>query len=569
MIPFCRYLMWLGVAIACLLYVHWSSAAEPGPEAQVDRIFSKWNKLDVPGGSVGIIHDGNLIYAKGFGAAQLDYGAPNTPETIFDVGSAAKSFTCACIALLLDRGKISVDDDVRKFIPELQTHEPPIRIRDLICCRSGTWDQWHLAQLVGWSSEPIQAPYTDSDLLTLLAGQKTLPFKPGTQFQYSSSDYFLLGLVIGRVTGKSLAEFARQSLFEPLGMTRTYFEEASTKIVKNRAIGYDQELRNGEIAWQSWTSQAAGAGGCNLKTSIADLARWDQNFANNRLGGGSFFNTFLNEGTLLDNRNVLDAMPTGQYRGLKRMQFTGGMPGYAAAIARFPEQKFTVICLSNSDISPWDMSQQIADIYLSDKLEPLPEEPRAAGQTQEHITTSVEEMQEMVGAFRAPDRRIWRCSFKEGRLWMTDMLDDTYVLRPVGSGKFSMDSLSRSTLIFKRSTPDARFELTVESDDGSMKFDRVELVEPSAVKLSDYVGDFRSSELAATYTVEIKEDGLYIRANSHGFEKLAPTVADEFTPYARRLFDNRIFTFQRDGSNQVTGLKVALWRIKGIEFQKQ
>jgi CubicO group peptidase (beta-lactamase class C family) len=563
-----RPLTCAGAVFAWLFLVNWAVASEPTLESQVDQLFSKWNRPDVPGCAVGIVRDGTLIYAKGFGSAQLDYEAPNTPETIFEVGSAAKSFTCACIALLLDRKQISVDDDVRKYVPELHGHDPPIRIRDLISCRSGIWDQWHLAQLVGWSSEPIQTPYSDADLLALLAGQKTLPFEPGTQFAYSSSDYFLLGLVVRRVTSKTLAEFARENLFKRLGMSRTYFEEDPTRIVKNRAVGYDGNIHDRETPWQSWTTQANGSGGCNLKSCVTDLVRWDQNFVNNRLGGGHYFQTFLSEGTLLDNRNVLDATPTGRYRGLKRIQFTGGVPGYSAAITRFPEQKFTVICLSNSDISPWDMSKKIADIYLAEKLEPLAKNTQNVRRQEEHTVTPADELRDMTGAYRAPDRRIWRCSFKDGKLWMTDHLNNAFVLHPLSTGRFHIDPFPKSTLVFKRPAVGAHFELTVESPDGTMTLDRVELTTPSALTLEDYVGEYRSSELAVTYTFDIKSKGLWVRIGSRGPEQLDATVADEFVPHIRRAFDNRIFTFQRNGSNKVVGLNVALWRIEGVRFEK-
>jgi CubicO group peptidase (beta-lactamase class C family) len=175
--------------VASLLVSSWTASADSTPEAQVDELFARWNRREVPGCAVAIVRDGAVVYAKGFGAAHLDYEVPNTPETVFDVGSMAKSFTCACVALLLDRGQIAVDDDVRKYVGELRQRDPPVRVRDLIRCRSGIWDQWHLVQLVGWSSEPIQAPFSDAELLTLLGGQKSLPFEPGSKFQYGSSDY--------------------------------------------------------------------------------------------------------------------------------------------------------------------------------------------------------------------------------------------------------------------------------------------------------------------------------------------------------------------------------------------
>src|SRR5215471_9619185 len=200
--------------------------AQPSDNAlasQVDQLFAKCNNPGSPGCVVGIVRNGKLIYSKGFGSANLDYEVPNTPQTIFEIASASKSFTGACLALLMDQGKIDPDDDLRKFIPGMHKFDPPIRIQHMIRCRTGLWDQFHVMPLVGWDNLPIESPYSETDLLTVLAGQRKLPFEPGTEFHYGSGDYFLLGLVVKRVTGKSLADYARENLFEPLGMTRTFY----------------------------------------------------------------------------------------------------------------------------------------------------------------------------------------------------------------------------------------------------------------------------------------------------------------------------------------------------------
>jgi len=221
--------------------------------ARVDGLFAKWNRRDTPGCGVGIVHRGQLIYSKGFGSANLEYQAPNTPQTVFDVASFSKSLTCVCLALLMDEGKISPDHNLRKFVPEMYQFDPPIRIQDMVRCRSGLWDQVSLPILVGWENAPLQYPHTEADFLSLLAGQKTLPFKPGSQYRYSSGDYFLLGLIVKRISGQSLAEFALKRVFEPLGMSRTFFEEDPTRVVEQRAVGHYKRVGD---AWHLWRPTA-------------------------------------------------------------------------------------------------------------------------------------------------------------------------------------------------------------------------------------------------------------------------------------------------------------------------
>ena len=199
-----------------------ATAANDKLAKHVDEMFAAYDGADSPGCAVGIMHKNKLVYSKGFGVANMDHEVPNTPDTIFEIGSLAKSFTCACIAILMDQKKISPDDEIRKYVPEMHPFDPPIRVRHLIRCRSGIWAQWHIAQLAGWRAEPVEAPYTEQDMLTLLSGQTTLPFKPGSQFRYGTGDYFLLGVIVRRVTGQSLADFAKQHLFDPLGMDNTF-----------------------------------------------------------------------------------------------------------------------------------------------------------------------------------------------------------------------------------------------------------------------------------------------------------------------------------------------------------
>src|SRR5262249_39239325 len=269
---------------------------------------------------------------------------------------------------VLDQGKTSPDDDIRKYVPEMPAHDPPITIRHLIRCECGLPDYFHLMQVAGWNTEDA---YTAEDALALLSRQKSLPFKPGQKFSYTSSGYFLLGLMIQRVTGQSLARFAHDNVFKPLGMNSTYYEDDPTAVVKNRVVGYDAKSGG---SFRRWMMTSGTVGGWGLKSTVEDLYRWDQNFYRNKLPEGRYLKAFLQSATLLGNRNVLDLDPVERYRGLRRMQFTGGMPGFAAAMARFPDEKFAVICLANdSRVAPRTVAREIADLYLADKFtEPSP-----------------------------------------------------------------------------------------------------------------------------------------------------------------------------------------------------
>ena len=413
-----------------------------------------------------------------------------------------------------------------------------------------------------------------NDMLTLLSVQKTLPFEPGKQFNYGTSDYFLLGVIVKRVTGQSLADFAKKNLFEPLDMSNTFIMQNPVRIVKHRAIGYYQADKDHH--WRQWTPGSAAPGGRGLYTCVQDLYRWDQNFHKNRLPWGEHMKEFVREGTLLGNRNVLDARPTGTYRGLKRIQFTGGMPGYVSALTQFPQQRFTVICLcNNSTIKPWEINSRIADFYLANVLGPeLPDadDDAASRANDKVIELDERELRDKVGAFRLRvDYRIWKIELRDGKLQVIDHLKIAHPLIPMGrdrfrpQGEFFHDS---ARFIFERASPKLPLSLTSKWVGGTIEMDRVNLVEPTVEQLSDYAGEYYSDELSAAYRFKISDEMLLLRVNNLGWEPLDLTVQDEFVPGVRRNHDNRIIRFTRNQQHQVVGLTVALWRVKGVSFTK-
>jgi CubicO group peptidase (beta-lactamase class C family) len=558
-------------------------------KSEIDALFANWNRPDSPGCAVGVVERGELTYSKGFGSANLDFQAPNSPQTVFEVASFTKSFTSACIALLMDEGKMSPDDDLRKFVPEMHAFDPPIRIRDLVRCRSGLWDQVSVPILVGWENAPLQHPHTEADFFSLLIGQKVLPFKPGERFAYSSGDYFLLGVIVKRISGQSLPQFAHRRIFEPLGMTRTYIEEAPTLVVENRAVGH---YKRGGDQWHQWRPTAYWAGGAGLKTCVEDLYRWDQNFARNRLPEGKRLGEFFHDGSLLSNGSCLDLdafrkendpetnreLTPAKYRGLRRRQFTGGAWGTSAAMTQFPDQEVTMICLSNCDeIAPWTMNRHIADLILRDQLLPQPpKNPSADASTLPEVKLADADLLDKVGHYRMKNTRmIWEISLHDGSLQLTDHLLKSHPLRSLSATRFDPagDFYPTTQFVFARPTSDSPMSFTSEWDEpynrGKLEFTPVEIVNPTANQLQEYAGEYVSDELAATYRFTIRENQLWLRINSRRWEQLDATVRDEFIPHLREPSDARIISFLRSENGAVDGLSVEYYRVKDVRFQKR
>lgn len=590
----------LALAAACAAISHSAAVCAddvPLRLQQVDELFAECSRSDVPGCAVGIIQDGELIYSKGFGAAHLGYAAPNTPTTLFELASASKCFTSACIALLMDEGIVGPDDDVRRWIPELQL-EQAVRVRDMLRCESGIWNQFHILPLAGWDNVPLHAASSKEDVLTVLAGQRTLPFEPGTEFQYGSGDFFLLGIIVERASGRTLAQFARERMFEPLGMERTYYEEDPGLVSPDRAVGHWKSDAGwspvapaGEGAWRLWQANGYVAGGGGVRTCVEDLYRWELAFGSDVLPRGEFVSELLNDGCLLGNRFCLDAdayrkreqfhaenEPAGEYRGLKRMQFTGGFWGMTACMSRFPEESFTVICLSNSgELSAFRKTREIAELFLSDRMEPVPELD-SEGEPEEPIELAPEALQRLTCAYRSPGNSpVWRIEVHDGELRVVDQLDGSYGLQPLSATRFRPHGktpfYASARFDFTRDDTGRGTGFTISSRENGFReayeFARIELMQPAAEELAVYAGTYESDELAATYRFKVEDDSLWLRVHSRRWERLRPVERDEFTLERRDSHDQRFFRFNRGADGAVHGLSAGMWSVRGVGFTKR
>ena len=256
----------------------------------VDQLFAQWAGPDSPGASIAIIQNGKIVYSQGYGSANLEYGVPNTPATVFDLASVSKQFTAFAIYLLAQDGKLSLDDDVRKYLPKLHDFGKVITIRQLVHHTSGVRDQSNLLLLAGWRLEDV---ITDEDVARLLFQQTELNFAPGDRFLYSNSGYTLLAIVVKQVSGKTLPEFAKERIFDPLGMAHTHFQDDYGIVVKDRAYSYARQP-DGKYRYVALSYSMAGPSG--LFSTVGDLARWDENFYTGEVGGPALSGPDAGEG---------------------------------------------------------------------------------------------------------------------------------------------------------------------------------------------------------------------------------------------------------------------------------
>jgi CubicO group peptidase (beta-lactamase class C family) len=358
--------------IACGLLAMNGSAAEPSADliaAKVDALFADWAKPDFPGCAVAVVRGGKILYAKGYGMADLEHDIPITPRTVFYIGSVSKQFTAYAVVRLAGQGKLSLDDDIRKYLPELHDFGQPVTIRQLIHHTSGLRDYFELLSLAGSREGDL---VTQKDLLRMIWKQRELNFPPGEQHLYSNSNYALLATIVERVTGASFRDWMARNAFEPLGMNQTQVCDDHQRIIKDRAWSY-RSGPGAKGAFKTVVLPYSGYGAGGVYSTVEDLARWVSNYAKPRDGDERAIRQMFEPGRLNSGRplNYAFAVMVDSHRGLKRIGHTGSLAGYRAYVGFFPDQDLGVIVLSNLASFPPGKAMQLADLFLVEQDEKL------------------------------------------------------------------------------------------------------------------------------------------------------------------------------------------------------
>jgi CubicO group peptidase (beta-lactamase class C family) len=367
----------LGVLLVALLVVLLvvlgaspTQAQSTPADPRIDRLFAPWNNPNSPGCALGVVRDGRFVYERGYGMANLDYDIPNSPRLVYYIGSDSKQFTAAAIALLALQGKLSLDDDIRKYIPEMPdyraTYGVPVTIDQLIHHTSGIRDIYTLMSLAGLRMEDVM---TDDAMLRLITRQQALNFTPGSEYLYSNSAYWLLGQIVKRVTGRSLRVFADEQIFRPLGMTKTHFHDDPGHVMKGRAMSYEADGAGGFRISYLQNFDKIGAGG--LYSTVEDLQKWDENFYTHTVGGDALQKLIHTRAVLTNGDTISYAFgnEVSTYRGLRTDEHGGSLMGYRAHILRFPDQRLSVIETCNlGSIDPGPIARQIAELYLGAQM---------------------------------------------------------------------------------------------------------------------------------------------------------------------------------------------------------
>jgi CubicO group peptidase (beta-lactamase class C family) len=548
-----------------------AQALSPDLSAQVDKVFEKWDHTDTPGCALGVYKDGQIVYKHGYGMANLNDDVTITPETVFHVASMSKQFTAASILLLQQQGKLSIDDDVHKYIPELPDFGERITLRHLMHHTSGLRDQWSLLELAGWRYS--QDLITDDDVMSVLVHQKALNFKPGEKYNYSNTGFTLLAIVVKRVSGVSFREFTTKNIFEPLGMTHTHFRDDHEEVIKHDALGYEQDGKDKPFRMSLTNFDTAGA--TSLHTTVEDLQLWDENFYNPKVGGPTFIEQMLhrdklNNGELQD---YASGLVVGKYKGLPTVGHGGADAGYRSDITRFPDQHFSVAVLCNSaEAGPGGLANKVADIVLAKEIKAAApaasnEPAKADSPASAPVPLIAAQMEAIAGMYWDRDQGDFtKVQVKDGKLEMGLDSDDLHELKPFAPDHFHVANVPWGNDVdFHFIAGDAGKPHRMEQSFGEEKPDTYEAVtafDPTPAELAEYPGAFVSEEIDPIYRVTIQDGKLALTRLKHKPDALRPTMRDYF------VGDIGTVHFTRDANQHISGFILDAGRIRNFRFTK-
>lgn len=512
--------------------------------AQADKILAPLRDSNAPGCAVGVIQNGRFLYRSAFGLADLDSRQAITTATAFNVASMSKQFTAAALYFLLENGKVRLADSVRHFIPELPAYADAITVEDLLHHTSGLRDFGPILEVAGRTDESLDLAAS----LKLLARQTALNFTPGENYEYTNSDYLLLGLIVERVTGMALAAYAEERLFGPLRMGNSQFYGQYQKL-RERASGY--VYRGSRFRKIAAPMLVAGDGG--LYTTIDDLLHWDDNFYTPTVGGPGLLNFMLARGRLRGGASLPYAagLILGRYAGLSVVSHPGALPGYHSEMIRFPAQHLTVACLCNrGDENGPVLARRIADVFLEEKLRPQ----RGAA----NINYPTSAFPELDGVWESSQGWILRTWSSPDGLW-AQMADGEFKLYPLNQRQLFADTGTNRLILTKVS----RDELTLAWD----RFPRVTYrrLEGAPIQSADFdllTGNYRSGDADARYRVFWNEGQLWIAGAAAWNIPMEAAGTDRFVAGAWSL------RFVHDGGGRVLGMQLHAPRIWSLWFDK-
>jgi CubicO group peptidase (beta-lactamase class C family) len=559
----------LGLLAAAILAVGYPNAAsaqyiigERDSQAlRVDSVFRAFDRTDAPGCALGVYQDGKVRYARGYGMASLEHFVPISPRTVLDVGSISKQFTAMSVLLLVKEGKLSLDDPIRKQFPELPAYADGITWRRALSQTSGLRDLWSM-----WGQTGRTFAGDTIDALHIIVKSARANYEPGDHYLYTNTGWILAAQLVYRLTGKTLAEFARERIFTPLGMRDTRYLSNREAVIPNLAESYAPVGTGFEVRRNSYDGAIMGAGG--IHTTALDFGRWLDNYDQATVGGPDIIQTMTTPTTLNDGSPAESGpgmayaigLTVGTLRGLRVVAHGGVWGGFRGHFLRFPDQRFGVATFCNLTTSgPDSLARKVAAIYLGDRMQPDTAAAWAEALAAEPLVArSAESLRGLVG--------VWR-NVELGQVRRTRLAGDTLVAdgnrptpyEPLAGGRFRFGRGTEVRFEGEQASPSSMIVRTVG---GSETFTRADTAQLDPAKLAEYAGDYRNDEVEATQTWKIEDGKLVMYVGYRKLGELEPSYKDGFTR------GGSVIDIVRDKRGRITGYLVEAGRVRHLRFTR-
>ena len=528
-------------------------------QTKVDKIFENWDKSDSPGAAISVVKGKRVVYTQGYGSANLEYDIPITPKTVFHVASVSKQFTAFALTKLADSGKLSLDDDIRLYLPDIPDFGKTITIRHLLHHISGLRDQWELLAMAGWRLDDV---ITKNHILKMIRRQKDLNFDPGEEYLYCNTGYTLLAEIVERITKKTFLEWTQENIFDPLDMTNTHFYENHEKIVKNRSYSYSPQ----EKGFRKRVLSYANVGATSLFTTVEDMAKWVLNFESKVIGNETVMAQMHEQGILNSDEKINYAfgLSIGEYKELKTVGRGGADTEFRSQVVRFPEEDIAVIVLSNlSSINTNRLALQVADIYLGKKIiEKTPLEKKAERVSVEidpKILTTYE------GLYQIRPDYVLLIKKQNEQLTVQVTGGNRYLLFAESERVFVSRS-SNFQIFFTINNVGDITRITIQDNGKELNGIKILPVHLNPEQMAEYTGEYYSSELDTFYRIVLEEDRLITTHQKHDDFPLSPITPDY---YSGTEWFFRTIHFTRDNDNRINGFMLTGSRVRNLRFSKQ
>jgi CubicO group peptidase (beta-lactamase class C family) len=530
------------------------AAQQVSLEARMDTLFRQYASTETPGCVAGVAQNGRVLLERAYGMADLERNVPLTTASILEAGSVSKQFTAAAILLLARDGKLSLDDPVRRWVPELPAFMQPITLRHMLHHMSGLRDWGSIAGVAGW---PRNSRALDHAIvLQIIARMRELNFPPGTEYEYSNSNYNLLAIVAERASGESLPAFTRKRIFEPLGMTSTSWRDDAMRVVRGRALSYDKD----SSGWEGERAVENIYGNCCLLTTVGDLLKWNAAFDSTRLGAGVRAEQ-ERRGVLNNGQTITYAagLFVDTWRGQPWVGHSGATSGYRANLVRYTGggAGVSVAVLCNAG----NANPEVASDSLADALVRF--EPRTTPPAPVRVAAPASALADKAGVYRnGRDMRGQRLRVRDGKLETENGVE----LVPIDSSGLSYQAArGGSRIVFSRRRDGHYDGRTVSLTNDTVAVYGVPDTDTTRAALGAYVGVYESPEAEATLRVAFDSTGALVLtriSTTGGPWRMRPVYRDGFAIVPGMM----VFTRVR---GRITGFRFTTARVRNLEFDRK